>query len=75
MISTKNTTFPKPKKTPKSSTFIHGFGRGIARKITTKGSCIHPLPNPKEKDLKSTTRKSPRKDSENHQKWKTGVTQ
>jgi hypothetical protein len=32
------------------------------------GSCIHPLSNPKENILKSTTRKSPRKGSENQQK-------
>jgi hypothetical protein len=40
-----------------------------------KGSCIHPLPNPKEKGLKSTTRKSLRKGSKNHQKGKTGEMQ
>jgi hypothetical protein len=74
-ISTKNTTFPKPRKTPKSSPFTHRFGRGITRKGTTKGSCIHPAPNLKEKGLKTATRKSPRKDYENHQKGKTGETQ
>jgi hypothetical protein len=74
-ISTKNTTFPKPKKTPKSSTFTHVFGKGITRKRTTKGSCIHPLSNPKEKGLKTTIRKSRRKGSENHQKGETGETQ
>jgi hypothetical protein len=74
-ISTKNTTFPKPRKTPKLSPFIHGFGRGITSKRTTKVSCKHPPPNPKEKGLKATTRKSPRKGSENHQKGKIGETQ
>jgi hypothetical protein len=36
---------------------------------------MHTSPqNPQEKDLKSTTRKSPRKGSENHKKGKTGET-
>jgi hypothetical protein len=69
-ISTKNTTFLKYKKTPKSSTFSHGFVRGITRKRTMKGSSIHPQLNPKEKGLKSTIRKSQGKGSENHQKGK-----
>jgi hypothetical protein len=55
--------------------FTQGFGRGITRKRTTKGSCIHPPPNPKEKCLKTATRKSPRKGSENHKKGKTGEAQ
>jgi hypothetical protein len=53
----------------------HGFGRGIKGKRTTKGSCIHPPPNPKEKGLKTATRKSPRKGSENHLKRKMGEIQ
>jgi hypothetical protein len=40
-----------------------------------RGSCIHPPSNPKEKGLETTTRKSPRKGSENHQKGKMGETQ
>jgi hypothetical protein len=55
-------------KTPKSSSFAHGFGRGIKGKRTTKGSCIHPPPNPKETGLEIAPRKSPREGSENHQK-------
>jgi hypothetical protein len=39
-----------------------------------KVSCIHPQPNPQEKGLKSTTRKTPRKGFENHQKGKTWKT-
>jgi hypothetical protein len=61
-------------KTPKLSPFAHGFGRGIKGKITTKRSSIHTPPNPKEKGLKTTTRKSPRKGSENHQKGETRTT-
>jgi hypothetical protein len=37
-------------------------------------SSIHPSPNRKEKGLKTTTRKTPRKGSENHQKGETGRT-
>jgi hypothetical protein len=61
-------------KIPKSSPFAHRFGRGIKGKRTTKGSIIHPPPNPKEKGLKITPRKLPRKGSENHQKGKMGET-
>jgi hypothetical protein len=67
-ISTKTATFLKPKKSSKLSTFTHGFGRGITRKGTMKGSCIHPQSNPKKKGLKSITRNSPRNVYENHQK-------
>jgi hypothetical protein len=70
-----NAFIPKPEKTPKLSPFAHGFGRGIKVKRTTRGSCIHLPPNPKEKGLKPARRKSPRKGSENHQKGKTGETQ
>jgi hypothetical protein len=61
-------------KTPKSSSFAHGFGRGIKGKRTTKGSCIHPPPNPKETGLEIAPRKSPREGSENHQKERMGTT-
>jgi hypothetical protein len=39
-----------------------------------KGSCIHSPPNPQEKGLKNTPRKSPRKGSKNHQKERTRIT-
>jgi hypothetical protein len=68
---TKNASNPRAKKTPKSILFAHGFGRGIKGKRTTKGSSIHPPPNPKEKGLEIAPRKSPRKGSENHQKGQT----
>jgi hypothetical protein len=61
-------------KTPKLSLFTHGFGRRIEGKRSTRGSCIHPTPNPKEKGLKTTTRRTPTKTSENHQKGETGKT-
>jgi hypothetical protein len=70
----RNSSNPRTPKTPKSSPFAHGFGREIKGKRTTKGSCIHPPPNPKEKGLEITPRKSPRKGSENHQKERTGRT-
>jgi hypothetical protein len=62
-------------KTPKSSPFAHGFGRGIKGKRTTKGSSIYPSLNHQEKGLDIIPRKSPRKGSENHQTGKLGRTQ
>jgi hypothetical protein len=56
------------------SPFANRFGRGIKGKRTTKGSSIHPLPNPKEKGLEIAPRKSPRKGSENHRKREIGKT-
>jgi hypothetical protein len=50
---TKNASNPKAKKTPKSSPFAHGFGRGIKGKRTTKGSSIHPHQIPERKASKS----------------------
>jgi hypothetical protein len=70
----KTSSNPRTPKTPKSSPFAHRFGRGIKRKKTTKGSCIHPPPNPQEKGLENTPRKSPKNDPENHQKERTGTT-
>jgi hypothetical protein len=70
----KNSSNPRTPKTPKSSPFAHGFGRGIKGKRTTKGSCIHPPPNPQEKGLENAPRKTLRKGSENHQKERTGTT-
>jgi hypothetical protein len=71
---TKNASNPREEKTSKSSPFAHRFGRGINGKRTAKCLSIPPPPNPKEKGLKSATRKSLRKDSENHQKGETGKT-
>jgi hypothetical protein len=71
-ISAKNATNPRTTKTPKSSTFSHRFGREINRKRTTKGSCIYPPTNHREKGLEIAPRKMPREGSEIHQKWKTG---
>jgi hypothetical protein len=73
-ISSKNTINPRTTKTPKSSPFSHGFGRGIKGERTTKGSCIYPQQIEK-KGLEFAPRKSPRKGSENHQKGKPGRTQ
>jgi hypothetical protein len=41
---------------------------------TTKGSCIHLPPNPKDKGLEIALRKTPRKGSEDQQKERTGTT-
>jgi hypothetical protein len=62
-------------KTPKSSPFSPGFGRGIKGKRTMKGSNIYLPPNPQAKSLENAPRESPRKGSENHQKGKPGRTQ
>jgi hypothetical protein len=74
-ISTKNTMNLRPTNTPKLSPFAHKFGRGLKGKRTIKGLSIHRPPNPKEKGLKTTIRKSPRKGSENHQKREMGTRQ
>jgi hypothetical protein len=74
MISDKNTTNPKPTKTPKSSPFSHGFGRRIKGKRTTKGSCIRPPTNSQEnvtqnlskKIAKKRLRKSPKRTNGNN---------
>jgi hypothetical protein len=47
---------------------------GNHRQKNTRGSSIHPPPKHKEKALKTTTRKSPRKGSENHLKGEIGRT-
>jgi hypothetical protein len=60
----KNTSNPRTWKTPKSSPFTHGFGRGITTQRTTKGSQKFPPSNPQEqgpekhqeKALKITTK-------------------
>jgi hypothetical protein len=71
---TNNSSNPRTPKTQKTSPFTHGFGRGIKGKRTTKGSHIHPPPNPQEKGLENTSRNPPRECSENHQKERTGTT-
>jgi hypothetical protein len=62
-------------ETLKSSSLTHGFGRGIKKKRTTKGSHIHPPPNPQEKGPENTQRHPPREGSENHYQEQTGTTQ
>jgi hypothetical protein len=57
------------------SPFSPVFGRGIKGKRTTKGSCIYPPTNNREKSLEITPRKTPRKGSEIHKKGKLGRTQ
>jgi hypothetical protein len=69
----KNSSNPRAPKTPKSSPFTHGFGRGIKGKRTTKGSHIHPPQNPQEKGPENTPRNPPREGSENHHKERTGT--
>jgi hypothetical protein len=61
----KSTTNPRTRKTPKSSPFTHGFGRGITAQRPTKGSHKFPPSNPKEKGPENTPKKSPREGSKN----------
>jgi hypothetical protein len=70
----KNFSNTRTPRTPKLSPFAHGFGRGIKGKRTTKGSCIHPLQNPKDKGLKIALTKPPKKGSGNHKKEQMGTT-
>jgi hypothetical protein len=59
----KNTSNPRTRKTPKSSPFTHGFGRGITTQRKTKGSHKFPPSNPEEKGPENNPRKTPRKGS------------
>jgi hypothetical protein len=59
--SAKNTTNPRTRKTPKSSPFTHGFGRGITAQRTTKGSHKFPPSNPQEKGPENNPKKSPKR--------------
>jgi hypothetical protein len=52
-----NTSNPRTRKTPKSSPFTHGFGRGIISQRTTKGSHKFPPSHPKRKVPKTTQEK------------------
>jgi hypothetical protein len=68
----KSTSNPRTQETPKSSTFTHGFGRGITTQRTTKGSHKFPPSNPQEKCPKNNPKKSPREGSENHHQEQPG---
>jgi hypothetical protein len=70
----KNTTNPRTRKTPKSSPFTDGFGRGITAQRTTKGSHKFPPSNPQEKGPENNPKKSPREGSENHHQEQQGTT-
>jgi hypothetical protein len=60
----KSTTNPRTRKTPKSSPFTHGFGRGITAQRTTKASHKFPPSNLQEKGPENNPKKSPREGSE-----------
>jgi hypothetical protein len=70
----KNTSNPRTRKTPESSSFTHGFGRGITAQRTTKGSHKFPPSNPQEKGPENNPKKSPREGSENHHQEQPGTT-
>jgi hypothetical protein len=71
----KNTSNPRNRKTPKSSSFTHEFRRGITTQRTSKGSHKFPPSNPQEKGPENNPRKTPRKSSENHHQEQPGTTQ
>jgi hypothetical protein len=70
----KNTSNPRTQETPKSSTFTHGFGRGITAQRTTKGSHKFIPSNPQEKGPENNPKKSPREGSGNHHQEQLGKT-
>jgi hypothetical protein len=72
--STKSTSNPRTQETAKSSTFTHGFGRGITAQRTTKGSHKFPTSNPQEKGPENNPKKTPREGSENHHQEQPGKT-
>jgi hypothetical protein len=72
---TKNTSNPRTRKTPKSSPFTHGFGRGITAQRTMKGSHKFLPSNPQKKGPENNPRKTPRKGSENHHQEQPVTTQ
>jgi hypothetical protein len=63
------------RKPPNRASLLTDLGGESKGKEPQKGSRIYLPPNPKEKGLEITPRKSPRKGSENHQKGKSGRTQ
>jgi hypothetical protein len=71
----KNTSNPRTRKTPKSSPFTHGFGRGITAQRTTKGSHKFPPSNPQEHGPENNPKKTPREGPENHHQEQPGTTQ
>jgi hypothetical protein len=70
----KSTSNPRTQETPKSTTFTHGFGRGITAQRTTKGSHKFPPSNPQEKGPEDNTKKSQREGSKNHHQEQPGKT-
>jgi hypothetical protein len=70
----KSTTNPRTWKTPKSSPFTHGFGRGMTAQRTTKGSHKFPPSKPQEKGPENNPKKSRREGSENHHQEQPGTT-
>jgi hypothetical protein len=55
----KNSSNPRKPKTSKTSPLTNGFGRGITRQRTTKGSQKFPPPNPQEQGPENTPRTPP----------------
>jgi hypothetical protein len=70
----KNNSNPRTRKNPKSSSFTHGFGRGITSQRTTKGSHKFLPSNLQEKGPENNPKKSPREGSKNHHQEQPGTT-
>jgi hypothetical protein len=56
----KNTSNPRTRKTPTSSSFAHRFERGITAQRATKGSHKFPPSNPQEQRPENNPKKSPK---------------
>jgi hypothetical protein len=63
---------PRATRSPKSSPFSHGFGRGIKGKRITKGSYIHPPTNAQENVLEISSKKIAKKRLRKSSKRKIG---
>jgi hypothetical protein len=70
----KSTSNPRTRKTPKSSSFTHGFGRGTTAQKSTKGSHKFPSSNSQEQGPKNNPKKSPKEGSKNHHQEQPGTT-
>jgi hypothetical protein len=69
-----STSNPRTQKTPKSSSFTHGFGRGFTAQRTTKGSHKFPPSNPQEQVPENNPKKTPKEGFENNHEEQPGTT-
>jgi hypothetical protein len=74
-MSTKTCQIKRNRRNPAKNSSKPRAPRGIKRKRTTKGSHIHPPPNPLQQGPENTPRNPPREGSENHHQEQMGTTQ